>query len=94
MKEEDEDPGANNKRSRTLSVEFGDQAEDVKHGINKSIELSISEDQMKEQVKVKYRCTACSEETGKAYAHPLLKVIVCISCKCLMEEKMHVKVRS
>lgn len=92
MKEQDEDPSMGNKRSRTLSVECGDQAEEVKDGINKSTELSISEDQMKEQVKVKFHCTACSEEIEKVYAHPMLKVIICISCKRLMEEKMDVKV--
>ncbi|KAK4799952.1 hypothetical protein SAY86_025317 [Trapa natans] len=87
MKEEDDYPNENNKRSRASSVGFGDSAEDVKDG---SAELSISEDLMKE-VKVKYHCTACSKETVKVYAHPLLKVIVCISCKSLMDEKMHVK---
>ncbi|XP_031397920.1 protein CHROMATIN REMODELING 20 isoform X2 [Punica granatum] len=89
MKEEDEDLNANNKRSHTVSVEDAAEAETVKDDANKLTD--VSEDKTTMQVKGKFRCTACGEETEKVHPHPLLKVIVCISCKCLMEEKINVK---
>lgn len=38
-----------------------------------------------------FRCTVCSNVTIQVRRHPLLKVIVCKSCKCLLDEKVHVK---
>lgn len=85
MKEEDEDLNANNKRSRSVSVEDADEAETVKDDANKLTDVSGDETTM--QVKGKFRCTACGEETEKVHPHPLLKVIVCISCKCKINVK-------
>lgn len=35
-----------------------------------------------------FQCTACDKVTGEVHLHPLLRVIVCLGCKTLMEIKM------
>lgn len=35
-----------------------------------------------------FRCTACDKVSWEAHLHPLLKVIICLDCKSLMESKM------
>lgn len=39
-----------------------------------------------------FHCTACNKVAIEVHCHPLLKVIICGDCKCLIERKMHVKV--
>uniref|UniRef100_A0A5B7C3W7 ATP-dependent helicase ATRX n=1 Tax=Davidia involucrata TaxID=16924 RepID=A0A5B7C3W7_DAVIN len=38
-----------------------------------------------------FHCTACDKVATEVHSHPLLKVIVCMDCKCLVEAKMRVK---
>ncbi|THG10502.1 hypothetical protein TEA_012530 [Camellia sinensis var. sinensis] len=38
-----------------------------------------------------FHCTACDKVAVEVQTHPLLKVIVCRDCKCLIEEKMRIK---
>lgn len=38
-----------------------------------------------------FHCTACNKVAIEVHCHPLLKVIICGDCKCLIERKMHVK---
>ncbi|KAF8401988.1 hypothetical protein HHK36_012939 [Tetracentron sinense] len=40
-----------------------------------------------------FHCTACNKvvKACEVHQHPLLKVIICEICKCVMEEKMHEK---
>ncbi|KAM5561744.1 protein CHROMATIN REMODELING 20 [Rosa sericea] len=37
------------------------------------------------------RCTACNKFSAEVCSHPLMEVIICANCKCLLEEKMHFK---
>lgn len=39
-----------------------------------------------------FHCTACTKVAIEVHCHPLLRVIVCGDCKCLIERKMCVKV--
>lgn len=39
-----------------------------------------------------FTCTACNKVAIEVHCHPLLKVIICGDCKCLIERKMRVKV--
>ncbi|XP_057961873.1 protein CHROMATIN REMODELING 20 isoform X2 [Malania oleifera] len=38
-----------------------------------------------------FHCTACNKVVVEVHQHPLLKVIICKDCKCLMEAKMYMK---
>lgn len=44
-------------------------------------------------VNEKYHCTACTKMSFEVHSHPILRVIICGSCKYLIEEKLRVKVR-
>lgn len=40
----------------------------------------------------KFYCTICDKVALEVHQHPLLKVIICGDCNCLMKEKTHPKV--
>ncbi|KAI4350074.1 hypothetical protein L6164_010597 [Bauhinia variegata] len=93
-----------NKKCRTATVDGDDEA-NVNE--DKSIlSMKLLEDQSKlkdgmstgdinclppECLDEKFHCTACDKVVLEVHPHPLLKVIICGDCKCLVEEKIHVK---
>lgn len=38
-----------------------------------------------------FHCTSCGIESTEIHSHPLLRVVICQDCKCLVEQKMHSK---
>lgn len=47
-------------------------------------------DRSSENVYDQFYCTACKKAAKKIHEHPLLKVIVCGQCQCLIKEKLMV----
>ncbi|XP_030443184.1 protein CHROMATIN REMODELING 20-like [Syzygium oleosum] len=84
-----------NKRSRTVIIDSDDEAQLVDDSLHcvANNEQSVSKDSGDAPYSFnrKLHCTACGKVAGEVHAHPLLKVIICNSCKYMVEEKMHVK---
>lgn len=97
---ESEDADDDSKRSRTVIIDSDDEehARDDKY---------VSSLQVKEEIDVvnvdnlpslssngTFHCTACAKVVVacEVREHPLLKVIVCESCRCIVEERMLEKV--
>ncbi|KAM1526312.1 hypothetical protein FF1_010696 [Malus domestica] len=100
---EDEELNIDNKRSRTVLIDSDDdtplkdnsdcnaiKSEDQSY-VEENICISASGGLPSQSLNDKLYCTACSKHALKVCSHPLLKVIVCADCRCLLEEKMHVK---
>ncbi|KAI6692762.1 hypothetical protein NL676_020472 [Syzygium grande] len=77
-----EEMNFSNKRSRTVIIDSDDEAHNLFQRIQRDAADSFNR---------KLHCTACGKVAGEVHAHPLLKVIICNSCKYMVEEKMHVK---
>ncbi|XP_012089374.1 protein CHROMATIN REMODELING 20 isoform X2 [Jatropha curcas] len=100
---ESEEPKIDAKRIRPVIIDSDD--EDV--GIDKSVSTATkvenestmpensgdfgADGHLSQGVNKEFQCTACNKIALEVHSHPLLKVIICKDCKCLMEEKMHVK---
>lgn len=102
---ESEELNVNSKKIRTVIIDSDDEADIVKdkpvcNGIKVEDQSILQENNgdlgadchPSEGQNEKFQCTACNKVVVEVHAHPLLKVIICKDCKCLMEEKMHVKV--
>ncbi|XP_030511569.1 protein CHROMATIN REMODELING 20 isoform X2 [Rhodamnia argentea] len=83
------------KRSRTVIIDSDDEAQLVDDSLRcvAKNEQSVSKDSgdVADSSNGKLHCTACGKVAGEVHAHPLLKVIICNSCKHMVEEKMRVK---
>lgn len=93
-----EEPSSDRKRSRTTVEERSEGGDMVKdesldtklkeHAVlHEHINGSVAADSLS-----KFHCTSCHKVAIEVHPHPLLKVISCKDCKCLLEEKMKVKV--
>lgn len=94
---EGEEPNESNKRYRTEIRGSTDEADTAGQDLTELGEQAFDKTRVGAEssplrANLKFQCTACSELTENVYAHPLLKVIICKSCKYLLAEKMHVKV--
>ncbi|KAG2693959.1 hypothetical protein I3760_08G119200 [Carya illinoinensis] len=92
------------KKSRTVVIESEDETNSLKDNSPCNVANVDPQTESKENIcdsgvnslplqspNEKFYCTACSKVVAEVHQHPLLKVIVCRDCKCLMEEKMQVK---
>ncbi|XVF06452.1 hypothetical protein REPUB_Repub06bG0049200 [Reevesia pubescens] len=87
---EEMEPNDNNKKARTVIIASDDEASKLedrstcpeKSGDDVGVESNLTK---------KFNCTACHKLTIAVQQHPLLKVIICMDCKCLLEKKMHMK---
>lgn len=95
------------KKSRTVIIESDDETNSLKDNLPCNVANSDAQIESKENFfdsgdnslplqspNEKFDCTACSKIVAEVHQHPLLKVIVCQDCKCLMEEKIQLKVCS
>jgi transcriptional regulator ATRX len=102
---ESEELKADNKKSRAIIIDSDDETHFVKDNSVCNGANVDSQSDSKEKIRdsgagsvpllspnEKFDCTACSKIAVEVHQHPLLKVIICWDCKCLMEEKMQVKV--
>ncbi|KAL9420219.1 hypothetical protein AB3S75_037908 [Citrus x aurantiifolia] len=98
---ESEEPNSDKKRSRTIII-GSDEADVVKDECSTKLEdHSVSPENINdaatdnslhsESLSEKFYCTACNNVAIEVHPHPILNVIVCKDCKCLLEKKMHVK---
>lgn len=98
---ESEEPNSEKKRSRTIII-GSDEADVVKDECSTKLEdHSVSPENINDaatdnslhsqSVSEKFYCTACNNVAIEVHPHPILNVIVCKDCKCLLEKKMHVK---
>ncbi|XP_062144100.1 protein CHROMATIN REMODELING 20 isoform X4 [Alnus glutinosa] len=101
---ESEELKADNKKSRAIIIDSDDETHFVKDNSVCNGANVDSQSDSKEKIRdsgagsvpllspnEKFDCTACSKIAVEVHQHPLLKVIICWDCKCLMEEKMQVK---
>ncbi|XWS57776.1 hypothetical protein CRYUN_Cryun09bG0202200 [Craigia yunnanensis] len=101
---EDMEVNDNNKKARTVIIASDDEAdimvkdelissklEDQFTFPEKSGDAVGVESDSSQHLTEKFNCTACHKLAIEVQQHPLLKVIICIDCKCLLEEKMHMK---
>lgn len=98
---ESEEPNSDKKRSRTIII-GSDEADVVKDECSTKLEdHSVSPENINDaatnnslhsqSLSEKFYCTACNNVAIEVHPHPILNVIVCKDCKCLLEKKMHVK---
>ncbi|XP_062144098.1 protein CHROMATIN REMODELING 20 isoform X2 [Alnus glutinosa] len=98
---ESEELKADNKKSRAIIIDSDDETHFVKDNSVCNGANVDSQSDSKEKIRdsgagsvpllspnEKFDCTACSKIAVEVHQHPLLKVIICWDCKCLMEEKM------
>ncbi|XP_022742817.1 protein CHROMATIN REMODELING 20 isoform X2 [Durio zibethinus] len=101
---EDMEGNDNNKKARTVIIASDDETDImVKDELISSkledqftlpeknddaVEIESNSSQLMTE---KFNCTACHKLAIEVQQHPLLKVIICMDCKCLLEEKMHMK---
>ncbi|KAK6288945.1 hypothetical protein POUND7_000486 [Theobroma cacao] len=101
---EDKKGNGDNKKARTFIIASDDEAdttmkdelvssklEDRSTLLEKSDDAVGVESNSSERLTEKFSCTACHKLATEVLQHPLLKVIICMDCKCLLEEKMHTK---
>ena len=102
---EDMEANDNNKKARTVIIASDDEADiTVKDELisskledqftlpEKSGDAVGVESNSSQCLTEKFNCTACHKLAIEVHQHPLFKVIICMDCKCLLEEKMHIKV--
>lgn len=101
---EDEELNLDNKRGRTVIIDSDDDAplKDIsdcnliksedQSNADASISISATGGLPSHGLNKKVYCTACNKLAVEVRSHPLLKVIICTDCRCLLDEKMHVKV--
>ncbi|KAF3452373.1 hypothetical protein FNV43_RR02806 [Rhamnella rubrinervis] len=99
---ENEELNIENKRSRIVTIDSDDEAH-IKDSISKRVKLEDQSDLKENTVDCvadslpsqngteKFHCTACNKMTVDVHSHPLLKVIICADCRCVLQEKMQVK---
>lgn len=88
---EDEEPNSDNKKCRTLTEASDDDA-DLKSVPQETIGCFVEVDSASSpSLHEKFLCTACLKVVTEVQEHPLLKVIVCRDCKCMLEKKLHMK---
>ncbi|KAI6692769.1 hypothetical protein NL676_020479 [Syzygium grande] len=84
-----------NKMSQIVIIDSDDEAQLVDDSLHcvANNEQSVSKDSGDAAYSFnrKLQCTACGKVAGEVHAHPLLNVIICNSCKYMVEEKTHVK---
>ncbi|ONI05013.1 hypothetical protein PRUPE_6G351600 [Prunus persica] len=100
---EDEELNLDNKRGRTVIIDSDDDAplKDIsdcnliksedQSNADASISISATGGLPSHGLNKKVYCTACNKLAVEVRSHPLLKVIICTDCRCLLDEKMHVK---
>lgn len=101
---ESEEPDSDKKRSRTIIIDCDEGSNVVKDKsvctksedqpvLHENINDSATNSSLPSQsLSEKFYCTACHKVAIEVHPHPILKVIICKDCKCLLEEKMNVKV--
>ena len=103
-----EELGIDNKKTRTIIIDSDDEThtmedetsicKDTKMEDSSLLEKGNGADSvcadstLSKSPDKNFLCTACDKLAVVVHQHPLLKVIVCGDCKCLIEEKMNVKV--
>ncbi|KAM1354098.1 hypothetical protein ACFX2H_033496 [Malus domestica] len=100
---EDEELNIDNKRSRTVIIDSDDdtplkdnsdcnaiKSEDQSY-VEENICIAATGGLPSQSLNDKLYCTACSKHAVEVCSHPLLKVIICADCRCLLEKKMQVK---
>ncbi|XVF30991.1 hypothetical protein REPUB_Repub16aG0106800 [Reevesia pubescens] len=100
---EDMDANDNNKKVRTVFIASDDEADstvkdelifsklDYRTLPEKNGDAVEVESDSSQCLTEKFNCTACHKVAIKVQQHLLLKVIMCMDCKCLLEEKIHTK---
>ncbi|PSR98829.1 Protein CHROMATIN REMODELING like [Actinidia chinensis var. chinensis] len=102
-----EELGIDNKKTRTIIIDSDDEThtmedetsicKDTKMEDSSLLEKGNGADSvcadstLSKSPDKNFLCTACDKLAVVVHQHPLLKVIVCGDCKCLIEEKMNVK---
>ncbi|CAN0903300.1 Protein CHROMATIN REMODELING 20 [Linum grandiflorum] len=86
---ENDNPSVSNKKIRTVGID----SEDVNNMKDNLAGDAIKEEHQSvvQDLDQEYRCTACDKITPEIHSHPLLRVIVCKECKCMVEEKLRLK---
>ncbi|GKV07068.1 hypothetical protein SLEP1_g18876 [Rubroshorea leprosula] len=93
---EDQESNDDNKKCRTIILASDDEA-DVKSvtqetiGDVKSVMPIDIDSASSPNLCEKFHCTACLKVVTEVQQHPLLKVIICRDCKCMLEQKMYLK---
>ncbi|KAM1251149.1 hypothetical protein ACFX2I_033548 [Malus domestica] len=97
---EDEELNIDNKRSRTVIIDSDDdtplkdnsdcnaiKSEDQSY-VEENICIAATGGLPSQSLNDKLYCTACSKHAVEVCSHPLLKVIICADCRCLLEKRM------
>lgn len=88
---EDTEANDNNKKARTVFITSDDEADIMEK--DELISSKMGDESNSSQcLTEKLNCTACHKLAIEVQQHPLLKVIICMDCKRLLEQKMNVKV--
>uniref|UniRef100_A0A2P2MV39 Protein CHROMATIN REMODELING 20-like isoform X2 n=1 Tax=Rhizophora mucronata TaxID=61149 RepID=A0A2P2MV39_RHIMU len=95
------------KKARTIVIDSDEETDDVRdkslrNGIavedHSTVEEVIRDPSaschLSEGWNEEFHCTSCDKFVTNVHSHPYLKVIVCQDCKCLIEEKMRLKVQN
>lgn len=87
---EDTEANDNNKKARTVFITSDDEADIMEK--DELISSKMGDESNSSQcLTEKLNCTACHKLAIEVQQHPLLKVIICMDCKRLLEQKMNVK---
>ncbi|QHO34705.1 protein CHROMATIN REMODELING 20 isoform X1 [Arachis duranensis] len=85
-----------NKKSRTISDDSDDDTDAIEDKVDRNMStleekglLNSGADTLPSVCpNEKFHCTICHQVALEVHSHPLLKVIICGDCNCLMEEKI------
>ncbi|KAH7839935.1 hypothetical protein Vadar_010494 [Vaccinium darrowii] len=77
------------KKTRTIVIDIDDKAHTTREGDGD--DFVCADSTPLKSLNGNFNCTVCDKLAAEVLPHPLLKVIVCRDCKCLIEEKMHVQ---
>ena len=96
---------ADNKRCQTVIIDSDDDTDAIEDKLDSNINTVEDQSKVKglsksgadslpsECLDEKFHCTICDKVALEVHPHPLLKVIICGDCKCLLEEKIDISVR-
>lgn len=101
----DSELDTDNKKCRTVVVDGDDEADAIEEKLDCNMSTLNDQSEIKEGLcnrgadslpseclDEKFFCTICDKVALEVHQHPLLKVIICGDCNCLMEEKKHAMV--
>lgn len=102
---ENEELKIDNKKCRTVIIDSDDETDTVKNVSSCNVANVEPQSDSKQNIcnsgahslplrspNEIFYCTACNKIAAEVHQHPLLKVIICQDCRCLMEKKKHIKV--